>query len=199
MRHFALAAALILTLSAVQSSHAGHIIRIANLDGSSEFPSNSSTGTGFTRVIFDTDAHTLDVFVTFKDLTAPVTAAHIHARVSPSASPPTVGVATTVPTFPDFPLGVTSGSYHRVFDTTLASTYNPSFVTNNGGTPAGAEAALFAAIEAGEAYLNIHTTTFPAGEIRGFLRAVPEPSSLYLLGAGVAGMTAFARRRAVRR
>jgi len=31
---------------------------------------------------------------------------------------------------------------------------------------------LFAAIAAGEAYLNIHTSTFGGGEIRGFL--VPE-------------------------
>jgi hypothetical protein len=42
-------------------------------------------------------------------------------------------------------------------------------VTANGGTTAGAEAALLAGLEAGQAYLNIHTTMFPGGEIRGFL------------------------------
>jgi hypothetical protein len=49
------------------------------------------------------------------------------------------------------------------------SSYNPAFVSANGGTAASAEAALFAGIMAGHAYLNIHTTTFPGGEIEGFL------------------------------
>jgi hypothetical protein len=52
---------------------------------------------------------------------------------------------------------------------TSAASYNPAFVTANGGTTAGAEAALLAGLEAGQAYLNIHTTMFPGGEIRGFL------------------------------
>jgi hypothetical protein len=43
----------------------------------------------------------------------------------------------------------------------------------------------------GKAYLNIHTSTFGAGEIRGYFRPVPEPTSLAaLIGAGL-----IARRR----
>ena len=56
---------------------------------------------------------------------------------------------------------------------TDASSYNPAFVTANGGTVAGAEAALLAGLHAGTAYLNIHTSMVPAGEIRGFLVEVP--------------------------
>jgi hypothetical protein len=41
-------------------------------------------------------------------------------------------------------MGVMDGTYSMLFDTTLASTYNPAFVTANGGTVAAAEAALFA-------------------------------------------------------
>src|SRR5262249_42319686 len=78
-------------------------------------------------------------------------------------------VATTTPTFPGFPLGVTSGSYSMSFDLTQSSSFNPAFITANGGTTASAEAALAAGLVAGEAYLNIHTAMFPNGEIRGFL------------------------------
>ena len=50
----------------------------------------------------------------------------------------------------------------------LAS-YNPTFVAANGGTAASAAKALLAGIQAGQAYLNIHSMMFPGGEIRGFL------------------------------
>jgi hypothetical protein len=69
-------------------------------------------------------------------------------------------------------------------------------VTENGGTPAGAEAALLAGLASGSAYLNIHTTLFPGGEIRGFLQpaSVPEPATLTLVGLGL-GATIRRRRR----
>jgi len=54
-----------------------------------------------------------------------------------------------------------------------ASSYNPAYITNNGGTPASAWAALRTAIAAGKAYLNIHSNLFPGGEIRGFLNLCP--------------------------
>jgi hypothetical protein len=119
-------------------------------------------------------------------LTSNVTAAHIHCCLpSPFATGVNVGVATTVPAFPGFPLGVTSGTYHSaVFDLTQSTTYNPAFVTLEGGLPQ-AEAALVAGIENGETYFNIHTTMFPGGEIRGFLTPVPEPSSSVLLGSAL--------------
>lgn len=47
----------------------------------------------------------------------------------------------------------------------------------------------------GPSDLNIHTDVFPTGEIRGFLQAVPEPSSLALCGIGSLTALAFARLR----
>jgi hypothetical protein len=147
----------------------------ANLAGGNENPATPSAGTGNTTVTLDTTTHTLQVVVSFSGLTSGTTASHIHCCVAPNGN---AGVATTTPTFTGFPLGVTSGTYNHTFDTTQASSWNPAFITANGGTPAGAEAALAAGLAAGQAYLNIHTTNFPGGEIRGFLLQASLTSSV---------------------
>ena len=163
------------------------------MNGPSESPANASPGIGNGTVTFDTTAHTMAVNFSFSGLTGTTTAAHIHAATA-VAGTGTAGVATTTPTFAGFPLGVTSGTYNNTLDMTLASSYNPAFVTANGGTNASAETALQAAAAAGKSYLNIHSSTFGGGEIRGFLLPVPEPASVSLLAIG-AGMGLLRRRR----
>lgn len=162
------------------------------LDGPSESPANASPGTGFASVIYDDTAHTLFIDLVFSGLLGTTTASHIHAATA-AAGTGTAGVATTTPTFAGFPLGVTSGSYINTLDLTLASSYNPAYITANGGTTATAEAALAAAIASGRAYLNVHTSVFGGGEIRGFLIPVPEPGTFALLGLGGLGLAVFAR------
>lgn len=180
------------------AAHAVPITYQAVLNGSSESPPNASPGTGFATVIFDDVANTMRVEVTFSGLLGNTTASHIHAATAVPGTG-TAGVATTVPTFTGFPTGVTSGTYDHTFDLTLASSYNPAYVTANGGTIASAQAALGAALAQGRSYLNIHTTMVPGGEIRGFLQAVPETGSTFaLLALSFTGLCCASRSRFVR-
>ena len=153
--------------------------------GNFESPPTGSPGTGFASVTVNDVLNTMLVDVTFSGLTSGNTMAHIHCCVAQGGN---AGVATSTPTFTGFPGGTTSGTYTHVFDLTLASSWNPAFITANGGTPASAEAVFLAGLAANQTYLNIHTTNFGGGEIRGFLVAsAPEPGTFLLAGAVLAG------------
>ena len=165
---------------------------VATLTGAQEVPPNASPGIGSGLVTLDTATNLLTVNVSFAGLLSPTVASHIHCCTPPGAN---AIVATPVPTFPGFPLGVTTGTYLQTFDLTLASTYNPAFITAHGGTVAGAQAAFINGLLNGQTYLNIHTQMFPGGEIRGQLQAVPEPATLLLLGTSLMAAVGVIRKR----
>lgn len=182
-----------LVLLMATSAQAAPVFFTTGLSGAAESPPNGSLGSGYSNVYFDIVAHTMQVIVSFQGLTTGNTNAHIHCCTAvPGVS--TAGVATVTPTFTGFPTGAVSGFYDHTFDMAVAGSYNAAFVTANGGSVAAAELALYNGLLAGRAYLNIHTSTVPSGEIRGFL-AVPEPLTLSLFGAGLAGVAAIRRRR----
>lgn len=166
MKKHLLVAAILSVIAVAQAQNT--IIFTATLDGPSEAPPNNSPGIGEATVTYDPVVHTLRVQASFSGLLGDTTVAHIHA---PTALPleGTASPATPTPTFPGFPTGVTSGTYDQTFDLTLESSYSAAFLNAIGGSTEAAEAALVTHLQEGKAYLNIHSSSFPGGEIRGFL------------------------------
>ncbi|MDQ3688321.1 MAG: CHRD domain-containing protein, partial [Acidobacteriota bacterium] len=135
---FAFAAAIALTVLSVPVK-ADILVFTTTLSGANEVPPVASPGTGTAVVTVDTVANTMTVNASFSGLVTTITnpnlppgttAAHIHCCVPPGVN---AMVATTTPSFPGFPLGVTSGTFLNTFDLTAASTYNPAFITMQGG------------------------------------------------------------------
>lgn len=168
---------------AASAASAHEVQYAAALSGPAESPANASPGVGTALVTVDLDLVTMRVQVNFSGLTGTTTASHIHSP-TPVPGTGTAGVATVTPSFTGFPIGATSGTYDHTFDMTQASSYNAAFVTANGGSVSNALNALLSSMASGTSYLNIHTSNFAAGEIRGFLVATPEPTSLLAAAGG---------------
>ena len=169
--HAILWTALLLALVA-PSAHATIITYNVTLNGSESVPVNVTTAFGSATVTVDDSLDTVNVVMSFTGLTGgAASAAHIHCCVTTDANGPVV-----IP-FTGFP-NATSGTYSNTFT--------------------GVSLANIAGIEAGLAYINIHNTVFPGGEIRGdILSATPEPASLGL--AVLAVGTVFGFRRKLRK
>jgi hypothetical protein len=148
----------------------------AHLTPSQEVPPRESGADGIADFTLLPDNETLQVSLSFTDLTTPATAAHIHCCATLGA------IAPVVVPFPDFPATVT-GSYSSTF---LLST--PGLLTNISLD------AFMNGLASGLAYINIHDATYPEGEIRGQIEPVPIPASIWLLGSGVFGLGALRHR-----
>ncbi len=185
------------TLVAAQPALAHEQVYAAPLKGISEIPAANTPGNGYATVTVDFDLLTMRVQVTFADLLGNVTASHIHCcTVTPGAA--NVPVATQTPSFVNFPTGVKAGTYDQTFDMSLASSYSAGFITNHGGTVGTAFNDLVAGLDSGNAYLNVHTSLFPGGEIRALLAPVPEPDTYALMLGGLGVLAWAARRRSAR-
>lgn len=132
------------------------------LRGYDEVPTLSTPAMGMFRAHVDEAGQVIHYELSYSGLTGDVTQAHIHlgARGTNggvmaflcSANP-----SGSVPMCP--PSGTVSGMIMA------ADVVGPA----SQGVPAGAFDALAAAIRAGVAYVNVHSSTFPGGEVRGQL------------------------------
>ena len=157
--------------------------------GANETSPNTSPARGFGTLTLSDDNRFAQIDIQFRGLTAPITIGHAHCCALQGAN---AGVAI------DFlPPLVANGSFSRLYDLTLSSTYGGGFLTGSGGTAAGAQTRFLNGLNSGRLYFNLHTSTFPGGEIRGNLSAVPEPASWAMLIAGFGLVGAAARRQRV--
>lgn len=196
MKRFISLFALGLAMFASPAAFADTLYYRATMSGPAEADPNASPGYGVAFFIVDDVALTMNMSVPFFDLLGTTSAAHIHCcTADPLVG--AAGVATTTPTFPDFPGGVTSGLYQRSFSLADAAFYNPAYITANGGTVDSARTTFLSGLASNEGYFNIHTSLYPGGEIRGFLVAapIPEPSSWGMLAMGIGALGLWGRRR----
>jgi hypothetical protein len=147
----------------------------AELNSFKTSPSLFTNGKGTTEVRIDRDSESVSYTLSYSGLSSAVTQAHIHFSQKGVNGGIIVylcdntGLAPSgTPACPDS--GTVTG---KVTASDVNPPKNPLPVTDQGISP-GDFAALVAAIEHNAGYINVHTATYPAGEIRGQLRpAVP--------------------------
>ena len=131
---------LVLTLVIAASALATTFSYTATLSGVNEVPANISPGTGSASIVYDDVAATITVSVSFSGLTAPATAGHIHG---PADTAHNAGVL--------FPFSGVPAAISGTIPT-------QSFAISS--TQVGY-------LNTAQLYVNIHTSNFPGGEIRG--------------------------------
>jgi hypothetical protein len=145
--------------------HAGNSADIvARLDGFQEVPANVTTGNGFFRAHIDRDAREIDFTLRYRGLEGDASAAHIHLgqrNVNGGVAAFLCGGAK--PACPRRS-GVVTGTIRP------ADVIGPEAQ----GIAPGEFADLVRATRAGVTYVNVHTSKFPNGEVRGQIRGADD-------------------------
>ena len=143
----------------------------AKMVGFQEVPAIfSANGQGTLQLDLDQKARTITFKETFSGLSSPVTQSHIHLGKIHVAGGITVFFCTNLNNGPagTQPCPASGGTV-----TGTITGANVGAIAAQ-GMPAGDFDALVKVIETRSAYVNVHTTNFPAGEIRGQIRPAGE-------------------------
>ena len=127
----------------------------AQLNGANETPAALNTGAfGSATVTVDMNARTVTYKVDVFNLPSGVTASHIHVGAAGTGGPVVVNFAPPVPASNDF------GFSGTVKDTEFVLRPDQGIRSADD---------MFQAILGGNAYVNVHSSVNPGGEIRGQL------------------------------
>jgi hypothetical protein len=129
-----------------------------------------SPGTATLDLNLDRSARTITFKLTFSGLSAPVTQSHIHFGQRHVPGGIMVFFCTNLNNGPAGTQACPAGGGTVTGMVTGASVIGPTAQ----GVPAGDFDALVAALDSDSVYGNVHTTTFPGGEIRGQVRSLDE-------------------------
>ncbi|HWM27501.1 MAG TPA: CHRD domain-containing protein [Woeseiaceae bacterium] len=142
---------------------------LASLNGFREVPSISSPASGHFEAVIDRKAGTITYELSYAGLTGDVAQAHIHVGQRSVNGGVSVFLCQTEAS-PD-PTGLAPQCPQRGKVTGMAQSANmiEGPIVAQGVEP-GQFNELIRAIRAGVAYVNVHSSTFPAGEVRGQLR-----------------------------
>jgi len=134
--------------------------------GASETGAILSGGTGTLDLDLDRNSQVINFTLTFSGLNAPVTQSHIHFGKRHVAGGVMVFFCSNLNNGPAGTQPCPAGGGTVSGSITPASVVGPL----GQGVTAGNFDAVVQALDSNTAYANIHTTSFPAGEIRGQVR-----------------------------
>ncbi|MFP8873957.1 MAG: CHRD domain-containing protein [Myxococcota bacterium] len=122
--------------------------------------STNSPGKGYGHIEYDSESREFTIRIRFEGLVGDLSKLHVHGPSKPSRSTPRHVIEFLGP--PEIPetLATTEGVYETRIP--LAATVQEGFIT----LPA---ERILALLIDGHTYLNVHTTVFGMGEIRGNL------------------------------
>ncbi len=140
------------------------------LNGYQETPLTiNSMGSGEFRAMISHDGTAIDYELTYRDLSSPVTQAHIHFGRPATSGQIVLFLCTnlTPPVGPPTPQSCPAAPA-KITGTLTAADVIPR-PTQGIDSGAAGLAEMIKAMRAGAAYANVHTEVFPSGEIRGRL------------------------------
>jgi hypothetical protein len=156
--------ALMLTVGLPSRASAAMITFTTVLDGVQETPATNTSAFGYGQMGWDEFKSEFHWSIYFQGLTTPATAAHFHFGPPGVAGP----VVLPIP-------GVTG--------------LRGALIMGNAVLPT----TFLDQLLAGDIYVNIHSETYPGGEIRGQVtvlpKVVPEPATMLLVGGGLLALS----------